>query len=330
MYESTEEPEMKWKFLSVLALFAAGSLALSTAQAGSLAAADLPTDSNWYVHVNLDLVRNSVIGRQFMRETFDEAMDDIEDELGVDVREEFEGVTVFGGSLPDGRNALSDGAVVLHGMFSEATRSAFLSALKDKGAKYTEAYEAGMTYYIVENDEGMSVQTEDGELQEASFDPKEELYFSFGSAQTLITQSPEMMQLFLSGGGYLGGFEQVNDHALLVLQADRALLQGGANTSEDIAGDWDSSVLKNIDAFALVIGEQADGLLLSAQLVADSAEVAMSVRNIVEGMVALKALNEPEGVVGEVLRNVRFENDGPVLGVRVEVTAGQVAALKDL
>ena len=100
------------------------------------------------------------------------------------------------------------------------------------------------------------------------------------------------MQVFVDSNGYLGGFENNDTGALVVLHADRALMQGGANTSAKIGEDWDSSVLKNVDAVALVVAEDLDGLQINAQLTASSPEVAMSVRNIAEGLVALKALDE--------------------------------------
>jgi len=175
----------------------------------------------------------------------------------------------------------------------------------------------------------MTFTDKDGQFKEVDWGHREALYFSFGATQSLVTPNLEMMQAFLDGGGYLGGYEVVGPGALLVLQADRALLQGGANTSVEIGADWDSSVLKNVDAVAMVIAEDNGGLFLSAQLMANSADVDMSVRNIVEGLVALKALDQSEGVFGEILRQVRFENDGSVLNMYVPVAADQVEALKD-
>jgi len=58
--------------------------------------------------------------------------------------------------------------------------------------------------------------------------------------------------------------------------------------------------------------------------------MAMAVRNIVEGVVALKALDESEGALGEILRQVHFENDGSDLHINVPVTPDQIEALKDL
>ena len=322
---------MKWNKVRIFSVMLATALVCAPVQADSISSSDLPTDSNWYVHINLDLIRNSDVGRQFVLETLDEALDDIQDELGVDVRNEIEGVTVFGGELPVRGSHVSDGAVILHGPISDETQAALLSALEQKRALVSTSYDNSLAYYTVEDENGeMTYTDEDGTVRVQSWGDHEVLYFSFGDTQALITQSMEMMQIFLDAGGYLGGFESVDSDALLVLQADRALMQGGANTSAEIAGDWDSSVLKNLDAVALVIAEDNGGLQISAQLMADSAEVAMSVRNIVEGLVALKALSDSDGAIGDILRNVRFQNDGSVLHVDVPIAADQIEALKDL
>ena len=305
--------------------------ACALVQAASITSSDLPEHSNWYVHVNLELIQNSELGREFMQEHLDEALDDIQDELGVDISGEVEGITVFGGKLPMHGSHISDGAVVLHGLISEETRSAVLSRLEEEGAEVSTSFENGLTLYTVESDSKfMHHRDEDGEQQDISKGEHEALYFSFGVTQTLITQSTDMMQTFVDANGYLGGFESVDPGALLVLQADRALLQGGANTTAEMAGEWDSSVLKNLDAVAIVVAEENDGLQISAQLMADSAEVAMSVRNIVQGLVALKALNEAESPLGDILRNVQFVNDGSVLYMNVEIAADQIEALRDL
>ena len=322
---------MKWNKIRIFSVMLATGLVCAPVQASSITSSDLPTDSNWYVHINLDLIRNSDVGREFALETMDEALDDIQDELNIDIRDEIEGVTVFGAVLPVRGSHMSDGAVILHGPISDETQAALFSALEQKGAVVSTLFDNSLAWYTVSNaNDEMTYTEEDGSVRDLSWDDQKVLYFSFGETQALVTQSMEMMQIFLDAGGYLGSFESVDTDALLVLQADRALMQGGANTSAEIAGEWDSSVLKNLDAVALVVAEDNGGLQISAQLQANSAEVAMSVRNIVEGMVALKALSEPDGALGDILRNVRFLNDGSVLHVDVPVAADQIEALKDL
>lgn len=306
-------------------------LTCALVQAAVLSRSDIPAGSNWYVHVNLDLIQNSEAGRKLMLETVDEALDDIQGELNVDLGKEIQGITVFGVKLPVDGDVAKEAAVILHGNISAESREALLATIESKGAQVSTLSSAGLTYYKVgEGDGSMSYSDGDGHVEEVSWGHREDLYFSFGSTQTLVTQSLEMMQGFLDAGGYLGGYEVADSEALLILQADRALLQGGANTSIDIGAEWDSSILKNVDAVALVIAEDFGGLQISAQLTASSPDVAMSVRNIVEGLVALKALDESEGALGEVLRQVRFESDGSDLRMSVPVTADQISVLKDL
>ncbi len=324
---------MKLSSLRVISVVLVTVFTCVLVQAASITSSDLPQESNWYVHVNLELIQNSGLGREFAQETLDDALDDIQDELGIDIRDEIEGITVFGGGLPTRGTYMSDGAVVLHGLISGGTRSAILSSLGEQDVEVSSSFENDLTLYTVESvSESMDYadEDEDGEHQNVSWGEREALYFSFGPTQTLITQSMDMMQMFIDANGYLGGFVSVDPGALLVLQADRALMQGGANTTEEIAGDWDSSILKNLDAVAIVVVEENDGLQISAQLVADSAEVAMSVRNIVEGLVALKALDEADSPLGDVLRNVRFVNEDSILHINLPIAADQIEAIMDL
>ena len=201
---------MKLRKLRAFGLVLICSLLAMTTQAGSLSDADLPTNSNWYVHINLELIRNSSVGRQFMLQVYNEAMDDIQDELGIDVRETVEGVTMFGGELPGSSSPINDGAVVLHGVFDADIQAGILSALERQGAKVSEVYESGLTYYMVESEDGVLDYThEDAEVHGLNLDDQQELYFSFGSTQLLSTQSLELMKGFLSAGGYLSGIEQV-------------------------------------------------------------------------------------------------------------------------
>ena len=321
---------MKWNRIQTFSVLLITGLFCLIAQAASLNSTDIPAGSNWYVHVNLDLIQNSEAGRKLMLETVDEALGDIEQELGLDIREEVQGITVFGVKLPTDGNPAKEGAVILHGGISTQTQAALLAKLESKGAEVSTLTSAGMDYYRVQDrDESTTPSDGDSQVDSGSWDHHEGLYFAFGSTQSMITKSQEMMLSFLEGGGYLGGFEAVDSEALLILEADRALIQGGANTSDETGGHWDSSVLKNVDAVALVIAEDFGGLQIKAQLMANSADVAMSVRNIVEGMVALKALDESEGVMGEILRQVRFESDGSVLRMNVPIAAEQIEAVRE-
>lgn len=322
---------MKWNRIREYGVLLLVGLACAVAQAASLSSTDLPAGSNWYVHVNLDLIRNSEAGRQLMLETLDDAVEEIEEELGVNLIDEVQGVTLFGGKLPSHGSRMSEGAVILHGSIGSDSQATVLSALEREGAEVTSSFQGSLAYYTVTEGHGsMTYTDEEGHQEDVSWGDREPLYFSFGATQTLMTHSQQMMQSFLEAGGTLDELESVDPAALVVLQADRALLQGGANTTHEIGGDWDSSVLKNVDSVALLVAEDGGGLQISAELTATSAEVAMSVRNIVEGLVALKALDDSDEMIGDILRGVRFQNDGAILRINVYVAADQIEALQDL
>ena len=220
---------MKWNRIQFFSILLTTGLFCLIAQAASVSNTDIPTGSNWYLHVNLELIQSSEAGRTLMLETVDEALDDIQEELNIDIREEIQGITIFGGTLPQHGNPEKDGAVILHGAISTETQDALLSAMKSKGAHIKTFDSTGLSYYLIENDSGtMTYTDEDGHVEDVDWGHREDLYFSFGATQTLVTHMLDMIQAFLVAGGYLGGFVVVDPEALLVLQADRALLQGGA------------------------------------------------------------------------------------------------------
>jgi hypothetical protein len=317
---------MKMNRLKTYGVLLITALFCVVVQAASLGNNDLPAGVNWYAHVNMDLIRNTEAGRHLMQKTVDEALEDIEDELGVNIGDEIEGITLFGSKLP-----VNQGAVLLHGSISAESQSAIIAKL-DKESTGVFATESGaMTFYSVPEGEGsMSYTDEDGQEEDVSWGHNDELYFSFGATQTMITHSMDIMQTFLDSGGMLASLDSIDPGALVVLQADRALMQGGANTGLEIGDTFDSSVFNNLESVALVVAEENGGLNINAELSANSPEVAMNVRNIVEGLVALKALEGADDDVGAILRSIRFESDGDILRVFIPVAADQVEALSDL
>jgi hypothetical protein len=319
---------MKWNRVRVFSILLITGLVCANVQAASTFDLGLPPDSNWYVHVNLELVRNSEVGREFVLEKMDEVMDDIQQKLGVDVRNEVDGLTLFGETIPSKGNPVNDGAIIFHGSISGEARTALLSSLREKGAEVSSFSYQDVTWYTVKKDSSsLNVTDENSEQRENSLDFEKTVYFSFGNLQTLVTHDWETMRSFLDTGGHYPGLESIGSDTLLVSQVDGSLLKSGANTMAGIETDWDSSLLKDLDMFGLKIAEYQDGVQVETELTASSPEVAMSVRNILEGLVLLKALSDSDGVKGDILRQVQFENDDRVLHVDVPVTAEQISAL---
>lgn len=314
---------IQMKFYGVLLVT---GLFCAVTQAAGISSTDIPAGSNWYIHVNLELIRNSEAGRQFVLDTVDEALGDIKDDLGIDIANEIYAVTVFGTELP-----LRTGAMLLHGAISSDSQARLLTVLEREGADVSTSFHGSLAYYSVAKGDGkLTYANKEGHVEDASFGNSDDLYFSFGDRQILVTHDEGLVHAFLDAGGHLGGLESANAGALVVLQAERPLLQGGADTTVNFGERWNSSILRNVDAVALVIAENAGGIEVNLELRAATEEVAMSVRNIAEGLVALKALDDDNEVLSEVLRSVRFESEGAVLRVNIPVAADQFEALKGL
>jgi hypothetical protein len=174
----------------------------------------------------------------------------------------------------------------------------------------------------------------DGHVENVEFgdDDNEGLYFAFGNQQSMFSQSVEMIELFLEAGAQLSGLKSEDPAAMLVLQADRAMLQGGANTTIQLGHDnWDSSILSNIDTIALVLADENGAASVRAEVQAKSPEIAESVRNIVEGLVALKALDAAdEPALSELLRAAHIETNGATILLDMYLDEALIEKLKDL
>lgn len=321
---------MKWNRLLGISTLLLTGLVCMVAQAASVSRSDIPADGNWYLHINMDLMKTTEAGRKLMLGTVDKTLDDYQKELGVDIRKEIRGITLFGAKLPERGNLPDDGTVILHGKTSPETREALLNALERKGAEVSTLNSAGLTYYKAAVGDGKMIYTdEEGQVKDLAWGQGGDLYFSFGATQALVTPDLKIMQTFLAAGSHLGGFEVIDSETLPVLQSERALLQGGANTSAGLGRGWDSSALTNVSDVALVIEEDQGGVQIIAQLTANPPEMAMPVRYIVEGLVALKALDQSEEMLGEVLNQARFESVGAAVHMNIPIAAGQLEALRN-
>jgi len=186
----------------------------SPAMAASLSSGDLPQGAHWYVHINIDLMRNTELGRHLLDESVGEAFADIEDEIGVRFAHRVQGVTVYGGSLPP-----DSGALVAHGVLGSEIQDELVAAMS-KATTFFEAQHRGYLYYAVEDVHGNH-----GNVEDTSKARDEDLtYVAFGADQTLFSESLELVHAFIDNGGYLVGVDPVDPRTLIVLEADRALV----------------------------------------------------------------------------------------------------------
>jgi hypothetical protein len=70
------------------------------AAAGPLNTSHLPADSGWFIHLDVDAINASVVGRTFLEASagtaFDASLDEVQREIGLDPRLDIHGATIYG------------------------------------------------------------------------------------------------------------------------------------------------------------------------------------------------------------------------------------------
>lgn len=296
---------------------ALGLLTLLAGPAGAdVATGSLPSDTVWYVHADLEGMRNHASGRGLYRLLEREVIVDVTDELQIDLTRQLERVTAF--------SAVGPGMViVLEGRVTPATRDKVL-ALAALEANYEVRKHDGREYYFAGTSSALPARAEaPGDFDEAT-------YFSFALPEkVLITSMEEQMQELLERGGRVAGGGH-HAGALFVLSADRSFVQAGLR-AEHFGGnedDWNSNILRNTEQAALLLADR-DGLLaIDARLQSRDARMAQSLGSVVNGLIGLQMFNEDLGPdLRELIRNTRVEVADSVLNISTVLHPDMLADL---
>ncbi len=253
---------------------------------------ELPASTRWYLHADLAEMRDSEVGRKVYDWLEKEIFEDLRDDLGLDLGKETDRVTVFS-------QGEEDAVVAVRGRFSDKTRDTILAYATAETA-LEEKMTEGRAYYQL------------GEMEDADIDG----YFSFAvDGLLLFTSRAGTMERLLANGGRVEERETA-DGTLLVLTADRDLMQAGirADTPED--DSWESQILKHTREAAFLVADR-DGLAaVEARVVADDPAMATSLAAIVGGLIGLQAMAASEQpAIAELLGKTKVTVENGVLAV---------------
>jgi len=137
----------------------------------------------------------------------------------------------------------------------------------------------------------------------------------------LVTRSEKQMQAMLASNGKIAGRGSHNG-ALLVLTAEKTLLQAGMNSAAvgDGDSDWDSNILRNTEQVAFLMAAAADKLVLEAKLITAEPEMAESLASVVRGLVSLMAFSdEMDAEAVAVLQGTKVEAKGNSLSISLAI-----------
>ena len=294
---------------------------------------DIPGASTWYFHIDLEKIRSEEAGKSVYGWMEDEIFAEVKEDVGVDFGKELDRLTAY--SLE------GQGPVFLfEGNISQETKDLVMTLIA-VGGDLQPKKSSGKSYHRLAGKSG-----EDGEENKAQFNGgnieiqlealEEESWISLAlKNKVIVTSSEEQMKNMLGNGGKIAG-SRSHKGALLVLTAEKALLQAGMNSSalgEDDDGDssWDSNILRNTKQVAFLVAVAANKLAIEVELITTEPEMAESLASVVRGLISLVSFNdEMDAEAISVLRSTRVEAKGNSLTLSLAIDPGLlVSTLSD-
>jgi len=266
---------------------------------GAVTAGDLPGDTIWYMHADLEAMRTTESGSKIYGWLEERVIEDISEETGINLSTEVNSMTAYS-------DATNGTVIVIDGAITRESQERLLAIATMEADGDIDLLEyKGMTYYHIGDEE------DEGDWGNEPFDDLEDsAWFSFALANKAILASTEkQLQALLDNGGRIAGAGS-HDGALFVLSADKSFVQAGMQAdgmaSED--DDWESNILRNTKQAAVLIADKDGMIAIEAQLVSTDPKMAAAIGGIINGLISLQAFNSDLGPeIQELIRNTRVE-----------------------
>jgi len=246
----------------------------------AVSADDLPGDTIWYMHADLEKLRAAESGKAISEWVDDEIVAEIHEEIGIDLSSEVNSITAYS-------DATNGTVIIVDGPITKRSQDKLLAMAVLESEVDTREYD-GKTYYFAGDDEARA-----GSDSDPFDDLEDAAYFSFAIKNKAIIASTEnqLKALLDNGGKIVGG--QSHNGALFVLTADVSFVQAGLRTNglADDDGDWESNILRNTEQAALLIADKSGQIAIEAQLRSKDPKMAQSIGGIVNGLISLQAFN---------------------------------------
>jgi hypothetical protein len=283
---------------------------------------DLPGDTVWYVHLDLDAMRTSEPGGKIYAWFEEEVAEDVSDEIGIDLNTEVDSITAY--------SATADGTVVVvDGPLTKESQERLLAVatLEADGGIDLLEYK-GMTYYHIGDEEDEGRQND-----EPLEDLEDSAWFSFAlDNKAIMAGTEKQLQALLDNGGKIAGAGS-HDGAIFVLSADNSLVQAGMQTDEladDDDDDWESNILRNTKQAALLVAAKEGMIAVEAQLVSSDPKMASAIGGIANGLISLQAFNsELEPEMQDLIRNTRVEVNESTLSINTVIDPDVIVTVLD-
>lgn len=285
-------------------------------------AGDLPADTVWYLHIDLERMRTGETSKQLYRWFEKEVVVDVIEDTGIDLSAEVNSLTAFG-------NADNGTVIVIDGPVSKASQDKLLALAALEGPVDPREHK-NRDYYFFGKQGGRPKSGSEpfDDLENSSF-------VSFAiRGKAIITAKEQQMHAMLDNGGKITGGGS-HDGALFILSADRSLLQAGVDTNglaDDPDGDsWESNIVRNTKQAALLVAEKSGMIAIDAKLISADPKMTQAIGGIVNGLIGLQAFNsdlDPD--IRDLIRNTKIDVTDKILSVSTILSAEMLmSVLKD-
>ena len=283
-------------------------LALATAaMGGSLNNEQIAADAKWVLFLDADGFRSTRVGDYFIKEILgkklSKAQDDLKRHLNFDLDlSKINSVTVYG---TDYQSPKSNAVLLIRtGLDVQGALDAAMLLMVNAGTNQPEAVKKierdGITVYSIHDAVCLSIQP--GNLLVIGQSPEA----TQKAVRVLLGKSPS-----LASGRTFTDFPGMRKAFFFLGMAE--------GFSSDTALPPQARVLQMADGGCLVLGERADQLFLNLALKAKTEEVVTQMQQVIQGLVALAALGQPDNKdLMQLTQSVKISAADKVVSVSAE------------
>jgi hypothetical protein len=245
---------------------------------------------------------------------------EVKDEIGNDIIKEVDSITAFAG--PDNSTI-----VIVSGPMTQTTQEKLLALAASRGPVDPREFK-GDTYYFFGEEDDI-----DDNGDQPFEDLNEAVFVSFAvKDKALIAGTEAQMKELLENKGKVSGAGS-HSGALLVLSANKTLVQAGMNTdsimdADDDDDDWESNIVRNTKQAALLMADESGQLAIEAKLESTDPKMAQAIGGIVNGLIALQAFNSELGPeIQGLMRNTKVDVLENILSINMVIDPGLIVSM---
>lgn len=289
---------------------------------------DLPDLATWYLHVDLEKMRSEDAGRAVYGWLENAVFDEAKEESGVDIGKELDQLTAY--------SMEGQGPVILfEGNISQESKDKVMTFIAAEG-DLQPLKSSGKAYYRLagdSDDDSDGIKSGNIEIDIESLEDGSWVSLDIKN-KIIVTSNEGQMQAMLKSGGKISG-RRGHKGALLVLTAEKALVQAGMNSAalgaeSDGDSGWESNIIRNTEQVAFLVAAAANKLAIEARLTTTEPDMAQSLASVVRGLISLVSFDdEMDEETAAVLRGTKVDAKGNDLTISMAIDPSLVVSTLD-